>query len=66
LFDHDYLVVTGGTGAAWNAYIKDYYKGLSNLTIIAGNQNDNIPYIFSNVRGYYMYLVSKLKRSVSR
>lgn len=65
LFDHDYLVVTGGTGAAWNAYIKEYYKGLSNLTIIPGNQNDNIPYIFSNVRGYYLYLISRLKRSAS-
>lgn len=63
LYDHDYLVITGGTGAAWNDIIRDYYKDMKTLKIIAGNQNDSIPYIFSNVRGYYMYLISRLKKS---
>jgi plasmid segregation protein ParM len=63
LFDYNYLVVTGGTGAAWEPYIKEYFKDLSHLTIIPGNQNDDLPFIFSNVRGYYMYLISKLKRA---
>lgn len=62
LFDYDYLVVTGGTGAAWSDIITDYYKNMSNITIIKGNQNDDLPYIFSNVRGYYMYLISRLKK----
>lgn len=62
LFDHDYLVITGGTGAAWSTLIREYYKNMENLTIISGNQNDNLPYIFSNVRGYYMFLISKLKK----
>jgi plasmid segregation protein ParM len=62
LFDHDYLVITGGTGAAWNDIITEYYGGMESLTIIAGNQNDSLPYIFSNVRGYYMYMVGRLKQ----
>lgn len=62
LIDHNYLVITGGTGAAWKDIIKDYYDGMETLTIIDGNQNDTLPYIFSNVRGYYMYQYSKLKQ----
>jgi plasmid segregation protein ParM len=62
LFDHDYLVITGGTGAAWNDIIVDHFKDMETLTIIPGNQNDTLPYTFSNVRGYYMYLLSKLKK----
>lgn len=66
LVDYDYLILTGGTGEAWYGYFKDAYKGMSNLTIIPGNQNtmgilsdENghpapLPFIFSNVRGYYM------------
>lgn len=63
LYDHDYLVITGGTGSAWNEMIREYYKDMETLTIISGNQNDNLPCIFSNVRGYYLYVVGKLKRS---
>ena len=62
LYDHDYLIITGGTGAAWNEIIRDYYKDMKTLKIVSGNQNDNLPYIFSNVRGYYLYLVNKLKK----
>lgn len=57
---YDYLVVTGGTGAAWSEQIRESYGGI--LPIIAGNQNDDLPYIFSNVRGYYMYLLGKLNQ----
>ena len=66
LFDHDYLVVTGGTGAAWNEIIKDHFSEMETLTIIPGNQNDTLPYTFSNVRGYYMYLLSKLRQIEGR
>ncbi len=62
LIDHQYLVITGGTSAAWKEIISEYYGGMETLTIIEGNQNDNLPYIFSNVRGYYMYQYSKLKK----
>ena len=63
LIDHQYLVITGGTGAAWKDTIKEYFGGMETLTVIEGNQNDNLPYIFSNVRGYYMYQYSKLKKA---
>lgn len=62
LIDHDYLVITGGTGAAWNDIVMEYYKDMETLKIIPGNQNDSLPYIFSNVRGYYMYMIGKLKQ----
>ena len=62
LQDVDYLVVTGGTGAAWFDMIKDFYKGLTSLTIINGTENENIPAIFANVRGYYMQQLNTLKK----
>lgn len=65
LFEHDYLVITGGTGAAWDYNVRQHFSGLSNLKIIAGNQNDNLSYVFSNVRGYYMYLVGNLKKQAA-
>jgi len=63
LFDHNYLVVTGGTGAAWYEKIKEHFAGMETLKIIPGNQNDTLPYIFSNVRGYYMYQLGKLRQA---
>lgn len=62
LQDEDYLVVTGGTGAAWLNIIKDYYKNMTTLKVIDGSANDNIPAIFSNVRGYYMQQFNLLKK----
>ena len=58
----DYLIITGGCGAAWSGYIRDYLKDMENLKIISGNQNDTLPYIFSNVRGYYMFMVQTFKK----
>lgn len=58
LVDYEYLLVTGGTGAAWLDMIRDRYKGMSTLKIITGNQNDpNLDHIYNNVRGYYMRAV---------
>lgn len=52
---YKYLIITGGTGAAWAEMIKEKMKGLSTLNICFANTNDNsISIIFSNVRGYYM------------
>ena len=61
LIEVDFLVITGGTGAAWSGYIRDYLSGMNSLEIISGNMNDSIPYIFSNVRGYFMYLTNALR-----
>lgn len=63
LFDHDYLVITGGTGDAWKNLIIEYYSGMESLKIVNGNQNDMLPSIFSNVRGYYLYIVNKMKKT---
>lgn len=62
LFEHEYLVITGGTGEAWSKIIREHFAGLETLTIIDGNQNDvSLPFIFSNVRGYYMFLLDRMK-----
>lgn len=62
LFDYDYLLVTGGTGAAWQDIITEEYAGLTTLKVITGNQNDTLSHIFSNVRGYYLYQAGRLRR----
>lgn len=61
LQDMSYLVVTGGTGAAWLGYIQNFYKEMDSLKVIDGAANDTIPAIFSNVRGYYMQQLNNLK-----
>ena len=62
LFEHDYLVITGGTGEAWAKMIREHFSGMETLTVIDGNQNDtSLPFIFSNVRGYYMSLLDTIK-----
>ncbi len=60
LIETDYLVITGGLGAAWNDIIREHFKNMTTLQILDGNRNDNLPHIFSNVRGYYLYLASTL------
>lgn len=63
LYEHEYLVITGGTGAAWDGIIRNYYTQKNpDLEIISGNKNDNLSCVFSNVRGYYMYLYNNLKK----
>lgn len=57
----DYIVLTGGTGAAWSNLIRDYLKNMKTISVLSGNQNDDIPYQLSNVRGYYMHLYEKLR-----
>ncbi len=56
-----YLIVTGGTGAAWYKQIEDTLKGYANLSVVKGNRNDTLDFIYSNVRGYYYYRFSKIK-----
>lgn len=74
LQEYTYLIVTGGTGEAWYPYFIEAFSGLPNLTLIPGNQNTQgmaigyngeekaLPFIFSNVRGYYVYLQHKLEK----
>lgn len=55
VYEYDYLIITGGTGAAWFDRIKEKLKNMSTLTVMSGSQSDNLPAVFSNVRGYYMF-----------
>ena len=61
LYEYDYLIITGGTGAAWSQRIRDILKDMETLKIVDGNCNDTLPYVFANVRGYYLYRMTKLR-----
>ncbi len=63
LSEFDHIIITGGTGAAWYRRLEERLKGMSDLNIIKGNQNDTLDFIYSNVRGYYFYRFNKLKHS---
>lgn len=64
LGDYNYMIVTGGTGAAWFNQIKDKFKDFTTLEIIQGNQNDELPFVYSNARGYYFYRFNKLGKEL--
>lgn len=61
LKNYNYLILTGGTCAAWYDLYRDYFGWMKSLTIIPGNKNDKLPMYYSNVRGYYMYRHMLLK-----
>lgn len=61
--EYKYLIVTGGTGAAWLDHIISRFSQFTTIKILRGNQNDDLPGIYSNVRGYYMYRLTKLART---
>ena len=55
----DVILLTGGTGTAWEKYIRDYYKDTKALEIIlAGDGKDAFR---ANVMGYYNMLVSRCR-----
>lgn len=60
LSNFEYVIITGGTGAAWFSQIEAAFKNLTFLKILRGNQNDTLDFIYSNVRGYYNYRLNKL------
>ena len=60
--EYDYLIITGGTSAAWRDMIRDYFSGMETLKIENGNKNGGMKAIFANVRGYYMYRYGMLKQ----
>lgn len=63
----DYLVITGGTGAAWKDKIRSRLAGMTTLKVVDGNQNDtSLPFVFANVRGYYMYRYAIMKDGMKR
>lgn len=63
LQNHDNLVITGGTGNAWFSYIEEFFKNMDGLNILSANRYDmTLSNVYSNVRGYYYYLVGMLER----
>ena len=56
MIDIDVIVLTGGTGAAWYPFFKEYFKELNTHVILAGDEEAT----FSNVKGYYNLLISRL------
>lgn len=60
--DYEYVIIGGGTGEAWFEKIQNYLSKMRTLQIIPSNRNDNLPFIYSNVRGYYLYRCAIDKR----
>ena len=63
LRDYEILVPTGGTGEAWYGIYRDYFAGMKGLTVMKANRNDNLPMLYSNVRGYYMRHYKELSKA---
>lgn len=59
LYEFDCLIITGGTSAAWAPLIREHLKDMETLRIIDGNASGSLPFVFANVRGYYLYRVTK-------
>lgn len=64
LIDYNYFIVTGGTGAAWLPIIQERFKDYSTLKIICGNQNDDLAFIYNNVRGFFYFRFNKLGKEL--
>lgn len=62
IFDIKYLFMTGGTGGAWYQYFKDKLSA-TGVEVIPGNINSNLPMIYANARGYYLYRLNMSKYS---
>lgn len=62
LEEYKYLIITGGTGSAWNEMIRSHLD-IGDLEIVSGNASSpETDMIFSNVRGYYMGRADCLRR----
>lgn len=53
------MIITGGTGEAWFYQMNERLKA-AGVNIIPGNRNDGLPFVYSNVRGYFYYRYNKL------
>lgn len=52
---YKFIIITGGTGAAWFDDLKEWLSGMKTIQIMPANVNDSLPLIYSNARGYYLY-----------
>lgn len=55
----DVVLLTGGTGAAWERSIRDFYKDTKALDIILAGEGREASR--ANVRGYYNLLISRFR-----
>ncbi len=55
----DIVLLTGGTGAAWERSIRDFYKDTKALDIILAGEGREASR--ANVRGYYNLLISRFR-----
>lgn len=53
----DVILLTGGTGVAWEKYIREYYKDTQALEIVLAGDGKSASR--ANVKGYYNLLVSR-------
>lgn len=60
--DYQKLIIGGGTGEAWFEKIQEYLSKMKSLQVIPSNRNENLPFLYSNVRGYYLYRYSINRR----
>lgn len=57
------VIITGGCGDAWGEQLETQFKHLDKNVIRANKTESSLPSIFNNARGYYLYLVNKIKFS---
>lgn len=63
LQEYDNLILTGGTGESWAPYFEKFFANMETLTVITANRKDpSLSNVYSNARGYYLYLVGVLTR----
>ncbi len=62
---YKYIVMTGGTAAAWEPYIREYFSEMDGLSLLRGDENTGIGMTYSNVRGYYyqQFMMQKKKKA---
>jgi len=62
---YKYVVLTGGTAAAWEPFIREYFSEMEELILLRGDENTDIGMMYSNVRGYYFqqYMAQQKKRT---
>ncbi len=54
--NYQYIIIGGGTGAAWYVSMNDKLKNFSFKGILKANRNDeSIGLLYANARGYYLY-----------
>lgn len=58
--DTNYIIATGGTYEAWKDEFDRCFQDMVDLKIVPANVNDtSLSNVFSNVRGYYFYLLNQ-------